>query len=93
MQNETTVNDTLMYNALKRQGSKEMIQLLLDHGANVNSTPAVSDKTPLQLAIYFNPDGIPLLIKHGANLNTKNKTGRTPLDHIVTLKKFKSYKH
>lgn len=62
------------------QGGLNAMQLLLEHGANVD----VKDKwgrTPLHCASSEGRDiTMQFLIDHGADVNIKNGAGRTPLD-------------
>jgi len=55
---------------------KDVAQLLLDHGANVNST-----NTAGWSALFYasDEDMADLLIAHGANVNARDSTGVTPL--------------
>jgi len=57
--------------------SKEMVELLLDKGANINAVPLHS---PLDEEFF---DVVELLIDRGADVNIKDDKGRTPL-HIAT---------
>jgi ankyrin repeat protein len=67
----------------------ESVQVLLDHGANVNAKDNV-DQTPLHRA-YSNPPlcypggyDIPeLLIKHGVDVNARDEIHETPL-HLAS---------
>ncbi|OGV43054.1 MAG: hypothetical protein A2X46_11500 [Lentisphaerae bacterium GWF2_57_35] len=52
--------------------SPEMINLLLDHGADINSTNE-SGWTPLDMACIWNTNAIPDLIKLGAKLGEHKK--------------------
>ena len=62
----------------------ETINILLDHGADVNETVAslegIAGFTPLMFAVRDNNEELAkLLIKRGANVNTIAKNGKTPL--------------
>ena len=63
-----------------------VIQALLDAGAPVDATDAVSGATPLSLAIRDNgvPAIIEVLLAGGSNPETPDKTGLTPL-HLAAL--------
>jgi ankyrin repeat protein len=65
----------------KTQGEAiEAIQLLLDHGADVNAA-ANDGRTALHgAALQGYDDVIKFLAAHGADLNTKDHKGFTPLD-------------
>lgn len=60
-------------------GFKQMVELLISNGANVNARTANGD-TPLHNAsIYGYEDIAKLLISKGADVNVKNDFGATPL--------------
>ncbi len=69
--------ETPLHRAAK-VGDAAMIQLLLNHGADVSAQTQYGD-TPLHFAITGrNPDVIKLLLTHGANPSAKDVFGRTP---------------
>jgi ankyrin repeat protein len=78
--NETT-GDTPLHLALKVQGNKEMINLLLDYKPNLNIGNKCGD-TPMHLiTINFSEDSEKLaerMLKLGANINAVNNNGDTP---------------
>jgi ankyrin repeat protein len=62
----------------------ETLNILLDHGADVDETVTSSDAiggfTPLMFAVRDNQEEMAkLLIKKGANVNARAKSGKTPL--------------
>jgi len=65
------------------RGDTEIVELLLEAGANVN----IKNKfgwTPLHLAAREGHiDIVQMLLEAGANIGAKNKFGRTPLDYAV----------
>ena len=62
-----------------QQGSAEVVQLLLEHGAHVNKANKKKD-TPLHLAAYNGHIAIVrLLLENRADATSKNQWGRTPL--------------
>lgn len=64
-------------------GSIEVIQALLDYGANPSACD-VSSKTPLHMAISEMNCEIPsLLLQHGSNIHAKGSNGETPLHLAV----------
>ncbi len=86
------------YNALSgavQYNHKEVVKLLLDHGADVNGSSKQSDykgpeiiigSTPLRLAaMKGNLDIMKLLLEHGAIVDASRQSGRTAL-HWASLK-------
>jgi ankyrin repeat protein len=80
--------DTALHWAIKRGRSREVIALLLTHGANVEARiarghtqfPTVVASTPLELAIRcLHRDAIELLLEHGARLDALSPTDRVLL--------------
>ena len=63
-------------------GNLEVVQWLIDHGANVN-TPTVTGETALMLA-YKYVGILEYLLNHGANVDDRDSTGRTPLMYAVS---------
>ncbi len=62
---------------------KEMVQLLLDLGADVNQRDE-RDISPIDQAVMCGSiDVLKLLLDHGANINAKDKDGYTPLHHCA----------
>jgi ankyrin repeat protein len=67
----------------RKNGSKEIIELLLVHGADVNAAHPKNCTTALQIAAIQGFLGIAyLLLKHGANVNAPaaEVDGRTALE-------------
>ena len=71
-----------------------MCELLISHGANVNSKTQSSQATPLHRAAYMGrTEVVTLLLHHGANVDQMDCDGMTPL-HKVTytdIAKFVAY--
>ncbi|XP_025081785.1 uncharacterized protein LOC112556729 [Pomacea canaliculata] len=62
------------------RGQKEVVDILLSHGANVNIKTKVGDMTPLLLACQMDfPDIVRRLLQEGANLEAEDAEGRTAL--------------
>ena len=76
----------LLHWAIKTYKGKDAIELLMEHGANVNGKDA-NGNTPLQVALDDRNAKLGLierLLVHGANPNIVNKDGATPL--IIALR-------
>ena len=59
--------------------SEEIVQLLIDHGADANG--ACDEEPPLLQALREYAPGIALLlVEAGADLSVRDATGRTPLE-------------
>ena len=64
---------------VKEQHSKKpIVQLLLEHGADVNAEDN-HYSTPLHLATSSDPEIVQLLLQHGADINALDQRHRTPL--------------
>ncbi len=65
-------------------GHKEIAEVLISAGANVNAKEVMATgNTPLAGAAFFGDKAVAeLLIANGADVNTKNDHGKTPLDLI-----------
>lgn len=70
-----------LHHAIQGHGNVNLIQLLLNHGADINGgkygfTPLMS------AAVQAKKDIIEFLLTEGANPNLKDDKGRTALDHV-----------
>lgn len=72
-----------------QQGSKELVALLLDHGAFVGTIEVKKEPfTPLHETSRLGSDAIcELILQRGANVNARDFLGRTPLHHAVKHKR------
>jgi ankyrin repeat protein len=66
--------------AVKR-GVKEIVESLLEHGANPDLQDA-NGRTALMYAIEYNRDIVPLLIRYGADTQLQNKRGRRARNYL-----------
>jgi ankyrin repeat protein len=72
---------TVLEYALEHHAKKEIFEVLLAHGADVNKASIVDkDWTPLHIAVTYNlVDVAEVLIKHGANVHAREMSKYTPL--------------
>ena len=78
--NSATYLETPLAYAI-RLDSIEMVNLLLENGANPNMAQPISSFTPLMVAAkHKKPEVLELLLSHGANVNITTVFGRTPLN-------------
>ncbi|KAJ9597346.1 hypothetical protein L9F63_011786 [Diploptera punctata] len=69
-----------MLHAAVEYGHLELVQLLVDKGADVNNTSNVYNATPLMLAAEHGyMKGAKLLVEHGASVNVRESRGLTAL--------------
>lgn len=59
--------------------NKEAVELLINHGANVNATTENGKTALIVAAENSNKEMLELLIKHGANINAADESGYTAL--------------
>jgi hypothetical protein len=80
---EGTSGLTPLYGAAYKR-RLEAAEVLLDLGADINSTNGPAQRTPLHQAV-LNGDVpmIALLLKRGASVTAKTTHGRTPLDYAI----------
>ena len=65
-------------------GSKPVVELLLDKGADVNAVDRETGATPLHnAASWGRTEAIAILLAHGADSSLKNRAGLTPLRAAV----------
>jgi ankyrin repeat protein len=62
------------------EGHKEIVELLIDNGANVNAKNTIGE-TPLHQAV--SREVVELLIANKAKVNTLSRLGQTPLDWAI----------
>ncbi len=62
------------------RGYPEIAQLLLEHGATVDSTNAMGATPLMNTALTNQPAVTKILLAHGADQAIKNREGKTALD-------------
>jgi len=70
---------TLLHHAAST-GNKDIAELLIREGANINVKDTPFGFTPLHVATEGHNEVVELLISKGANVNAAMKNGRTALD-------------
>lgn len=80
--NSVELNQQLIEVISKSNTDMEIIRLLLNEGADPNSTNITGD-TPLILAVGGNIDVLRLLLEYSANINAQNYVGFTALMYAV----------
>lgn len=74
---------TALFNAMSSIYLPQVVEFLLDNGADVNYGDA-SDRTPLMQCCYSgNKSKLELLIRNGANVNAKDNWGRSAVAYAV----------
>ena len=77
------VLDRLLLHYAAGEGRKEIAELLIAKGADVDAKDE-EEWTPLHSAAYVgNKEIVELLIAKGADLNAKDDDGKTPLDRAT----------
>ncbi|MCS5711887.1 ankyrin repeat domain-containing protein [Candidatus Berkiella aquae] len=77
-------NHILMH--INENADRQMIELLVRYGANVNLVDPKEGRTPLHIACQKNHESvIKALLDHGANINVADAKGITPLHAAVGL--------
>ncbi|XP_067045027.1 transient receptor potential cation channel subfamily A member 1-like isoform X2 [Acropora muricata] len=70
-----------------RRNKKEVLQILIDNGADVNVIASMANKmlTPLHYAAWFNASGaVECLIENGADVESSSAFGQKPLHYVVS---------
>lgn len=79
--------DSAGYTALHyatRNGHLRVCEILLEHGANVNSCTRSMKTTPLHRAAWMcHVEIIDLLLRHGADPNMTDEDGKTALHRVI----------
>ena len=69
------------------QGNVKLVELLLDHGADINALEDDNETALHWAAVKGQLNVAKLLVKRGINVNLKNRSGKTAKD-IATLNNF-----
>lgn len=80
----TRHGDTALSHALTRSGDLELVTLLIDHGADVNSDTDTYSPPLHDIAAHGSPELFELLIEAGAEVNRRNERGDTALDWALS---------
>ena len=65
---------------------KELAELLIAAGADMNAKTDMFEETPLHVAVVLgNKEIVELLIAKGADVNSMNENGQTPLDLLSSV--------
>ena len=79
--NIKTMRDITALHILSKHKYKDLVQLVLDKGADINAQTSDIGATPLMFAVYDNHiEIVKLLLEKGADKNIKNKRGNTAYD-------------
>jgi len=82
----------LHYSVSIESCSDEIVQYLIDNGANVNARSSTDGTTPLFHAVYSaRKETVKLLLENGAKVNIKNNAGDTPLERAIVKRKACQY--
>ncbi|RDW69262.1 hypothetical protein BP6252_08282 [Coleophoma cylindrospora] len=77
---------TVLHYALSRWEGEDMVEILVNHGANVNAA-ANDGTTPLHCAVNNNKlHGAKILLQHSVSTEAKDSAGRTPM-YVAVQKK------
>ncbi len=80
---EHTHGKTLLLYAIDR-GYKKIVELLLNHGANIEAKKDNGDTALSFAAGHGDPEIIQMLLDRGADINAQNNEGSTPLMNAVS---------
>lgn len=74
-------------------GNKKMIELLLEHDANVDLRRGRTKCTPLGIAAaHGHIEVVKILLEHGAYINFRDKMGQSPIMDAVSQKRIETVK-
>ncbi|MEG9861626.1 MAG: ankyrin repeat domain-containing protein [Parvularculales bacterium] len=83
---------TPLHGAAGASKTPAVIELLLDHGADIEARDGVHGITPLHVAARFNktPAVVEVLLNRGAEGTAQDKKGKTPFDYSQFNKALKN---
>ena len=83
-----------LHRAVREDNTYEIVQLLLDAGADINLQGGRCGDTPLHVAARcYQNQAIQLLLDAGADVNQQNNDGNTPLHYAVRNHSFEVRNH
>lgn len=71
-----------------QSGNAQIVQLLIERGANVNDSTKYDCISPLHLAARHSADILNILMDSSARLELQDANGRTPLHHAASHGKY-----
>jgi hypothetical protein len=85
--NDTIANGFSMLMTAANSGSKEVVEVLLNNGADPNQFRRPDRSNSLMLAVLSGNKGkVKTLLDHGADKTMKNSHGQTPLDLVEHIR-------
>ena len=83
-------DETPIHLAIKaRENQEEIINILVNHGADIEAKETIFGSTPLHMAVRRNEkELVKLLLNHGADINSTNRSKETPI-HVAVKKQNK----
>lgn len=70
--------------SLTQQGELELVEVLVENGADINIQDRIGQTPLFNAAYYKRTNVVKFILKHGANINIRDKRGRTPLFSAIS---------